>query len=305
VVVRQLDRGHILWCGRVVRVERAHGIRVVRGVQKMLDVGRHGVIEFGHIRFVTRDHVVTYVFREDEFVGCCVAHHRARDIESLGKVWPSRSMSPARVTQQRRQNRRIVWDDRASMGAAVICELEVSQLGYVRMRMGPVSSIGHDAVVVELQQVVFSVRGEVDFRIGDVVQVCLEEESRAITVAAQHLNERAAHDDSVIRGGGPRRGVFAGCGRGLVRDDRAAAGDWGIGDHNGLGSGDDIPVKDLLDRQRVHRVAVVSQCEPVINVSHAERVGSDAPTRVGIAGRVVASRYRRVMRAATGKTYCY
>src|SRR6516164_3485696 len=182
VVVRQLDRGHILWCGRVVRVERAHGIRVVRGVQKMLDVGRHGVIEFGHIRFVARDHVVTYVFREDEFVGCCVAHHRARDIESLGKVWPSRSMSPARVTQQRRQNRRIVWDDRASMGAAVICELEVSQLGYVRMRMGPVSSIGHDAVVVELQQVVFSVRGEVDFRIGDVVQVCLEEESRAITV---------------------------------------------------------------------------------------------------------------------------
>src|SRR5262245_9858523 len=32
VVVRQLDRGHILWCGRVVRVERAHGVRVVRGV---------------------------------------------------------------------------------------------------------------------------------------------------------------------------------------------------------------------------------------------------------------------------------
>src|SRR5262245_23728373 len=52
VVVRQLDRGHILWCGRVVRVERAHGVRVVRGVEKMLDVGRHGVIEFGHIWFV-------------------------------------------------------------------------------------------------------------------------------------------------------------------------------------------------------------------------------------------------------------
>src|SRR5262249_51570261 len=44
VVVRQLDSGHILWCGRLVRGERAHGIRVVRGVQKMLDVGRHGVI---------------------------------------------------------------------------------------------------------------------------------------------------------------------------------------------------------------------------------------------------------------------
>src|SRR5262249_9248094 len=96
VVVRQLDRGHILWCGRVVRVERAHRIRVVRGVQKMLDVGRHGVIEFGQIRFVAHDHVVTYVFRKDEFVGCCVAHHSARDIESLGKVWRSRSMNPAR-----------------------------------------------------------------------------------------------------------------------------------------------------------------------------------------------------------------
>jgi hypothetical protein len=75
----QLDRGHILWCGRVVRVERAHRIRIVRGVQKMLDVGRHGMIEFGHIRFVARDHVVIYVFREDEFVGYSVAHHSARD----------------------------------------------------------------------------------------------------------------------------------------------------------------------------------------------------------------------------------
>ena len=354
VVVRQLDRDHIVWRGRVVRVERAHGIRVVRGVLKMLDVGKHGVIEFGHIWFVAHDHVVTYVFRKDEFVGCCVAHHRARDIESLGKVWRSRSMSPARATQQRRQNRRIVWDDRARMGAAIICELEVSQLGYVRMRMGRVSSTDHGAVVVGLlQQVVFSVRGEVDFRvvmvvirwgplhrgagleggqlgyigiielrgqmkqvigvvlgevdfrIGNMVQVCLEEESRAITVAAQHLSERATHDNVVIRGGRLHRDVFAGCGRGLVRDDRAAAGDWGIGDHNGLGGGDDIPVKDLLDRQRVHRVAVVGECEPAINVSHAERVGSDAPTRVGIAGRVVAGRYRRVMRAATGKTYCY
>ena len=30
VMVRQLDLGHILWCGRVVRVERAHRVRVVR-----------------------------------------------------------------------------------------------------------------------------------------------------------------------------------------------------------------------------------------------------------------------------------
>src|SRR5262249_48427142 len=186
-----------------------------------------------------------------------VAHHSARDIES-GKVWRSRSMSPARATQQRRQNRRIVWDDRARMGAAVICELEVSQLGYVRMRMGRVSSTDHGAVVVGLlQQMVFSVRGEVDFRvvmvvirwgalhrgtgcmccmgaavrseleggqlgyigiielcgqmkqvigvvlgegdfrIGNMVQVCPEEESRAITVAAQHLSERATHDNVV------------------------------------------------------------------------------------------------------------
>src|SRR5262249_53478546 len=169
VMVRQLDLGHILWCARLVRVERGHRIRIVRGVQKMLDVGRHGMIEFGHNRFVARDHVVIYVFREDEFVGCSAAHHSARDTESLGKVWRSRSMSPARVTQQRRQNRRIVWDDGARMGAAVICELEVSQLGYVRMRMDRVSPTGHGAVVVELQQVVFGVRGGVDFRIVTVV----------------------------------------------------------------------------------------------------------------------------------------
>ena len=37
VMVRQLDLGHILWCGRVVRVERGHRVRVVRGVQKMPD----------------------------------------------------------------------------------------------------------------------------------------------------------------------------------------------------------------------------------------------------------------------------
>src|SRR6516165_11019391 len=106
-------------------------------------------------------------------------------------------MSPARATQQRRQNRRIVWDDRARMGAAVICELEVSQLGYVRMRMGRVSSIGHSvhAGIIELRgqmkQVIGVVLDEVNFRIGNMVQVCLEEESRAITVAAQHLSERA------------------------------------------------------------------------------------------------------------------
>src|SRR5499433_1532695 len=156
VMVRQLDLGHILWCGRVVRVERAHRIRIVRGVQKMLDVGRHGMIEFGHNRFVARDHVVIYVFREDEFVGCSAAHHSARDTESLGKVWRSRSMSPARVTQQRRQSRRIVWGDRARMRAVVISELEAIRLVYVSLRMGRVSSIGPNvkmsaAVISELE----------------------------------------------------------------------------------------------------------------------------------------------------------
>src|SRR5262249_3730869 len=133
VMVRQLDLGHILWCGRVVRVERAHRVRVVHSVQKMPDVGS-GVIGFDHVRFHVRDLVMAFL--EDELVRCCVTHHRARDIE----VWRSRSMSPARVTWQRRQSRRIVWD-RASMGAAVICELEAGQLGYVNRRIGRMRSI--------------------------------------------------------------------------------------------------------------------------------------------------------------------
>ena len=83
LVVRELDLGHILWCGRVVRLERAHRICVVRGVQNMLDGGRHGVIDFGHIGIVVRDGVVNGAFPEDEFVGCRVAHHRASDIDSV------------------------------------------------------------------------------------------------------------------------------------------------------------------------------------------------------------------------------
>src|SRR5262249_6375729 len=77
----RLDLGHILWSGGVVRVERAHRIGVVRGVQKMLDVGGHGMIDFGHVGVVVRDGVVTYVCREHEFVGCCIAQHHARDID--------------------------------------------------------------------------------------------------------------------------------------------------------------------------------------------------------------------------------
>src|SRR5262245_50319454 len=149
VMVRQLDLGHILWGGRVVRVERAHRVRVVRGVQKMPDVG-NGVIGFDHVRFHVRDLVMAFL--EDELVRCCVPHHRARNIE----VWRSRSMSPARVTRQRRQSRQIVWDDRARMRAVVISELEAIRLVYVSLRMGRVSSIGPTvkmapAVVSELE----------------------------------------------------------------------------------------------------------------------------------------------------------
>jgi hypothetical protein len=60
VMVRQLDLGHILWCGRVVRVQRAHRVRVVRGVQKVLDVG-NGVIGFDHVRFHVRDLVMAFL----------------------------------------------------------------------------------------------------------------------------------------------------------------------------------------------------------------------------------------------------
>ena len=123
----------------MVRVERAHRICVVRGVQKMLDGGRHGVIDFGHIGFVVRNGVVIEAFPEDEFVGCCVAHHSAGDIESLGEGWCSRSMVPAQVPRQRRQSRLTVWD-RAGMGAAVISELEARQLVYVNRKIGRMSS---------------------------------------------------------------------------------------------------------------------------------------------------------------------
>src|SRR5215467_1716361 len=150
VMVRQLDLGHILWCGRVVWVERAHRIRVVRGVQKMLDGGRHGVIDFDHIGFVVRDGVVPEAFPEDEFVGCCVAHPSAGDIESLGEGWCSRSMVPVQVTRQRRQSRLTVGA-RAGMGAAVISELEARQLVYVNGKIGRMSSIGHSKYPVPVK----------------------------------------------------------------------------------------------------------------------------------------------------------
>src|SRR5215471_14487180 len=101
VMVWQLDLGHILWCGRVVRVERAHRVRVVHSVQKMPDVGS-GVIGFDHVRFHVRDLVMAFL--EDELVRCCVTQQRASNI----KVWRSRSMYAARDTRQLRQSSRIV-----------------------------------------------------------------------------------------------------------------------------------------------------------------------------------------------------
>jgi hypothetical protein len=68
-MVLRLHVGRLWWCVPVARVGRAHRIRLVRCVQKMLDVGRHGVIDFDHIRFVVRDRAVTGVVREDELVG--------------------------------------------------------------------------------------------------------------------------------------------------------------------------------------------------------------------------------------------
>ena len=49
-----------------------------------LDVGRYGVIDFGHIGFVVCGQAVIGLVREDELVGCC-AHHRARDIGRFGE----------------------------------------------------------------------------------------------------------------------------------------------------------------------------------------------------------------------------
>jgi len=72
VMVRRLDLGHILWCSRVVRVERAPRVRAVRDVQKMPDVG-NGVIDFDHVRLHVRDLVMAFL--EDELVRCCVTHH--------------------------------------------------------------------------------------------------------------------------------------------------------------------------------------------------------------------------------------
>src|SRR6516225_5208599 len=103
------------------------------------------------------------------------------------------------------------------MGAGVISGLEVRKLGYVRMRMGRVSSIGHC-----LHAVVLGLRGWMKQVIAVVLSEVLEKEGGVW--------------------GRLHRGIFPGCGHRLVRYDCATARDWGIGDRNGLGGGDGIPV---------------------------------------------------------------
>ena len=84
MMVRRLHVGRLWQRIRVARVGRAYRIRGVRGVQNLLDVGRYGVIDFGHIGFVVCGQAVIGLVREDELVGCC-AHHRARDIGRFGE----------------------------------------------------------------------------------------------------------------------------------------------------------------------------------------------------------------------------
>jgi hypothetical protein len=101
-LVRHLDLGHILWCRRVGRIERAHRIRIVRDVQKLLDLVIPGVIDFGHIRFEVGDRVVE-VFPEDELVGaellgCCVPRYellKAPALSSLMRTAEARASASA------------------------------------------------------------------------------------------------------------------------------------------------------------------------------------------------------------------
>jgi hypothetical protein len=120
--LRQLGLDHILWGHRVVRVECAHRIRIVRDVQKVLDLGNNGGIDFGHIRFEVRGRVVE-VFLEDELVvaallGCCVAHHLARDIESLCEGWRSRSMIPAQRLERAPATAGLFFVHESQLGAS-------------------------------------------------------------------------------------------------------------------------------------------------------------------------------------------
>src|SRR5262245_43983675 len=135
-------------------------------------------------------------------------------------------MSPTRVTRQRRQSRRIVWDDRARMRAVVISELEAIRLVYVSLRMGRVSSIGPNvrmaaAVISELEAGQFAyvnrrigrmrsivrlrermkrVIGRVlvvDVRIGArvMVQVCLE---RLAGIVPAHVTRQRRQSRRVV-----------------------------------------------------------------------------------------------------------
>ena len=70
LMVLCLHVGHIFRCDRVVWFGRARRIRLIRDLQKLLDVMRQGVIGFDDVRFVVRDQIVTGFVREDELVGC-------------------------------------------------------------------------------------------------------------------------------------------------------------------------------------------------------------------------------------------
>src|SRR5262249_26416313 len=127
MLVRQRGLRHILYGNSMLRVGWARRIRILCGVQKVLDLGSLRVVDFGHIRFEVRGRIVIELFPEEELVAADLLrrgrYRRVRKIESLCEGWRGRSMIPAQVTRWRRQSRRIVCDI-ARMGAVIISELE-------------------------------------------------------------------------------------------------------------------------------------------------------------------------------------
>src|SRR5262249_24862715 len=185
----RVDLGHILWGGGVVRVERAHRVRLVRGVQNLLDLGRYGVIDFGHIRFVVRARAVPGVVREDELIGRC-AYPRVRGTMGLGQGW---------------------------LMVVVIGELEAIRLASVNLTMGRVSTIGSRAMVAavisQLQLV------SVKLRIGRVSSIGPRAMAAAVVseLEARHfvyVNRKIGRMRSIVVLRGRRRQVI---GRGLRR----------------------------------------------------------------------------------------
>jgi len=76
-LVKVMGRGHILWYGPVVWVERARRARIVRDVQKVLDLDNCGVIDSGHIQFeisgsLAADALPEHKLIAADLLGCCV-----------------------------------------------------------------------------------------------------------------------------------------------------------------------------------------------------------------------------------------